>query len=202
MKLIGIAGGTCSGKTTLLRNLGNKLGDDIATLTFDEYFIGSDLYNLDDITNFENPELYDYKAFVSDLEKLKSGKSLTIRSNSRESSEAGVKQKTVVAKPLVIVEGFLIFHYPEARELFDQKIFVDLPDGEILQRRFARTKGTRHWDSRDYIQNKILPYHHKYVMPQKIHADVVLSGSLHRDELLAQALELITQASDSSTKPA
>lgn len=149
MKLIGIAGGTCSGKSTLLRSLSDKLGDKVSTLSFDEYFVGSDKYDIDDITNFEDPRLYNFDKFIKDLESLKSGESLTIRANSRESAQAGIKEKIIASKSIIIVDGFLIFYRPEARRLFDKKLFIDLPDAEILKRRFARTKGTKHWDSHE-----------------------------------------------------
>lgn len=190
-QLIGIAGSTCSGKSTLLKNLQTELGDAISTLTFDEYFIGSDLYDLDDITNFEDPELYNYAGFIEDLKKLKSGKSLGIRANSRESSHAGIKHKTIPSHPIIVVEGFLIFHDSQARDLFDKRLFIDLPDDEIVKRRHSRSSGSKHWDSLSYIQNKIIPYHHEYVTPQRRHAELVLDGLQTPDQLTQQVLKLL-----------
>lgn len=191
MKLIGIAGGTCSGKTTLLEGLVNKFGDKISVLSFDEYFIGSDLYELDEITNFEDPKLYNFDGFIRDLKLIKAGRPVTIRANSRESAEKGIKQKIVGNKPMVIVEGWLIYHNFAARNMFDKKIFIDLPDEEIIKRRYARTKGSKHWDDHEYIHNKILPGHRKYVEPQKAYASLVLDGTLPRAELLTEASLLI-----------
>lgn len=191
MKLIGIAGGTCSGKTTLLKNLADKFGDSISVLSFDEYFIGSDLYDVNTITNFEDPKLYNFDGFIRDLRLIKQGKPLTIRANSRESAENGLKQKTIASKPVIIVEGWLIYHNLEARNLFDKKIFIDLPDEEITRRRHARTKGSRHWDSHDYIQAKIIPGHRKYVEPQKAYANLILDGTRPQEELVQAAWAFI-----------
>lgn len=191
MKLIGIAGGTCSGKTTLLGNLIQKYGDAVSALSFDEYFIGSDLYDLDTITDFEDPHLYNFTGFVHDLEQLKQGKTVTIRANSRESSEQGITQKVIEAKPVVIVEGWLIYHDLKARDLFDHKIFIELEDDEIIKRRHARTQGSKHWDDYDYIQTKIIPGYRKYVDPQKQYADTILSGLRSQTELLAEASAII-----------
>jgi uridine kinase len=191
VQLIGIAGGTCSGKTTLLNNLKSRLATGVSTLTFDEYFIGSDLYNLDNITNFEDPKLYNYSKFIDDLRQLKSGQSLVIRANSRESSESDIKEKIIASKPIIVVEGFLIFHNPAARELFDKRIFIELPDDVILSRRFARTRGTKHWDSHNYIQNKIIPYHHKYVEPQRNYADYILNGIKSQEEMLEEVINFL-----------
>ena len=193
MKLIGIAGGTCCGKSTLLENLANKFGDEIGVLSFDEYFIGSDLYDLDSITNFEDPKLYNFDGFIHDLKLIKQGKPLTIRANSRESSQKGITQKIIANKPVVIVEGWLIYHDAEARNLFDTKIFIELSDEEIITRRYARTKGSKHWDDYDYIQNKILPGHRRYVEPQKAYADLVLDGTRSQQELV-EAVSLLIRA--------
>jgi uridine kinase len=191
MELIGIAGGTCSGKSTLLHGLVEKLGDNVAALSFDDYFIGSDLYNLDDITDFEDPGLYNFDGFIRDLSAIKQGEGVTIRANSRESAEAGISERTIPNKPVVIVEGWLIYHRPEARELFDLKVFVEIPEEDIVLRRFARTKGASHWDDPNYIQNKIIPGHRKYVEPQKEYADLVLDGTAPKTRLVSILLEQI-----------
>ncbi len=116
---------------------------------------------------------------------------MAIRANSRESSESGINEKIIVNRPVIIVEGFLIFHKPKSREMFDKKIFLELPDKEILKRRHARTRGTKHWDSRNYIQNKIIPYHHLYVEPQKAYADLVLKGSQDQHAIAEQVIDYI-----------
>jgi uridine kinase len=192
IQLVGIAGGTCSGKTTLLKSLQSRFQDKISAFSFDEYFVGSDKYNVDDITNFEDPKLFDFLRFISDLQKLKNGNSLEIRANSRESSQSGVDKKVIVSRPLIVVEGFLIFYIAEARSFFDKKIFIELPDDEIIKRRFARTKGTKHWDSHAYIQNKLIPYHQKYVEPQKKYVDLVIDGMQPIDKISDQVIEFIT----------
>ncbi|MBW4061325.1 AAA family ATPase [Candidatus Saccharibacteria bacterium] len=190
-KLIGIAGGTSSGKTTLLKKLKEQLGDNVSTLSFDEYFIGSDLYNLNDITNFEDPKLYNWPKLLEDLTQLSEGRSITIRANSRESAEQGVKEKAVEARAKIIVEGWLVFYDPEISALFDKKIFIEVPDQEIIKRRHARTSGTRHWDSHEYINSKILPNHHMYVDPQKRLADLILDGLLPVEVLVGQVVKFM-----------
>lgn len=190
-ELIGIAGGTSSGKSTLLKMLQEELNDQISSLSFDEYFIGSDLYNLDEITNFEDPKLYNWPKFLADLRQLKNGESVTIRANSRESAELGIKERVVQARGKVVVEGWLIFHEPESTNLFDKKIFIEIPDEEIIRRRHSRTRGSRHWDSHEYINKKILPNHHLYVDPQKVEADLVLDGLKPTSELLSQVIDFI-----------
>lgn len=191
VNLIGIAGSSCSGKTTLLKAIKDKFGDGTSTLSFDEYFVGNTKYDLDSITNFERPDLYDYDKFVADLKLLKSGKDLKINTNSRESQQGGQSKAIIKSNSIIFVEGFLIFYAKEARDLFETKVYIDLDDDEILKRRFARSAGDKHWDSTEYIQSKLIPYHHKYVEPQRKYADLVLSGKDTAQQLLKQVSDLV-----------
>jgi uridine kinase len=187
--IIGIAGGSCSGKTTILKELRARLGDDMATLSFDEYFVGTAKLEGKEIDDWESPSLYNYQDFIADLKQLKAGKPITITPNSRESSKAGIRQLAISPHRYTIVEGFLIFHSPEARELFNKRIFIELPEDEIIRRRLARAEGTSRWDSPDYINNRLIPGHKRYVEPQKESADLIVDGlqSPHKiaDQIIA-----------------
>lgn len=193
MIIVGIGGGTCSGKSTLLHGLAKRLGHRASVMSFDDYFIGSDLYNLDEIADFEEPGLCNFESFVKDLEEIKQGKEITIRANSRESVAAGIKERIVQSKPIVIVEGWLIYHDPLARKLFDLKLFVEIPEDEIVRRRFGRSKGSKHWDDHDYINNKILPGYKRYVVPQRRYADLILDGMQAQADLVEESLSIIAE---------
>lgn len=196
MILIGIAGPTCSGKITLLNNLRKELGDSIGTLSFDDYFIGSDIQDVDTIENFETPDLYNFNAFYDDLRKLKKGQSITLRANSRESVESEIKEKTLKEAKIVIVEGWLLFHDPRCRELFDGKIYLNISEDSLTKRRYERTNGSKHWDSHDYIKAKIIPALHQYVEPQRDNADLVLSGDESEQVLLDKTITFIETISE------
>lgn len=191
MKLIGIAGGTCSGKTTLARGVKQRLGSDVAVLSFDEYFIGMERPDIDEIQNFEDPELYDHEQFVHDLQALRLGRALSIAARSGESTRQGIQSITIPANKTVIVEGWLTLYFPEARKLFDTTFFVDIPEDVMIARRFARSQGARRWDSPGYIQTMIIPGHRQYVMPQKPCADMVLDGTAPEQTLVRQMCSLI-----------
>ncbi len=174
--LVGICGGSCSGKTTLVKELQIRLFDKISVVSFDDYFLGKEKLDYKKITDWESPALYDYKKFIEDLNKLREGKEVRFASHSRESSELGVKERVIFPKALTVVEGFLIFHHPVARSLFDKKIYIDLPEEEIIKRRISRRKNNSHWDSPTYIKNMLIPGHRRYVLPQKKFADLILDG--------------------------
>lgn len=191
MILVGISGVTCSGKTTLLHSLSEHYGDDIEALSFDDYFIGSDFQNVDDIEDFETPQFYNFDAFYTDLKSLKSGEPIRIRANSRESVDSGVGQKELSPKSLVVVEGWLLYHEPRIAELFDGKIYIDISEELLAKRRYERTKGAKHWDSPEYIKDKIIPAFYQYVKPQKELADLVLNASDTKQKLLDDTVGFI-----------
>ncbi|HUW24116.1 MAG TPA: AAA family ATPase [Patescibacteria group bacterium] len=175
--LVGICGGSCSGKTALVKELQAKLLDKIAVVSFDDYFLGADKLDYEKVTDWESPNLYDYEKFIDDLSRLKQGQEIRFESHSRESDDEGIKEKTVPPKALTIVEGFLIYYHPVARSFFDKRIFIELPEDEILKRRIARRKGNKHWDNSQYLKTKFLESQRKFVFPQKKYADLVMDGN-------------------------
>lgn len=188
-KLIGIAGGSCSGKTTLVRALHERLRYKITPLSFDDYFV--DLEALPKaVTDFETPNLYHYDRLASDLTALKAGKTVEIQCNSDEAIEEGITSRIVVPSENIVLEGFLIFHEPKTRALFDIKIFIDIPEEELVKRRLKRGRGKEHitWNTPEYINSKVLPGHRKFVLPQKKYADVVCDGMKPTNQLLDEIL--------------
>lgn len=190
-QLVGIAGGSCSGKTTLVKELVTRLGPGLEVISFDDYFVGTQALKGRGIEDWESPRLYHMDRFVDDLAGLKAGHGVNIACRSRESVARGIISRVIEPKPLVIVEGFLIFHEPAARALFDRKFFVDLPEDEIVRRRLARIQGTSGWDDPTYIADKLLPGHRNLVVPQQNYADTILDGMLTTTQLADQVCTLL-----------
>lgn len=191
-RIIGIVGGSCSGKTTLVTELKNRLTDSAETLSIDEYFIGSKRAEELGITDWESPDLYEIDRFIADLSKVRMGKVVTIPAKSRESAQVmGDTQKVIRPQDIILVEGFLIFIDERSRDLFDTKIFIDLPEEEVVRRRLNRSNGTSKWDDPEYIKNQLMPATRKYVGPQKQYADLVLDGTRPTSELAVQVMDFI-----------
>lgn len=189
---IGIAGGSTSGKTTLTAELARQWGDRVATLSYDEYYISRS--KRPPVVEEESPEIYNNNAFLRDLKRLKVGQPIEIASDSRETAQLGVGTRRVEPRPIILVEGYLIFHDPEVKSLFDKKFFVELSENEMVKRRIQRRDplNPSRFDTDDYIQNVMLTGHRKYVLPQKNFVDVILDGKLSVKEL-AKKLELALQ---------
>jgi len=97
----------------------------------------------------------------------------------------------IVPKPFTFIEGFLIFHDPVARDVFDARIFIELPEEVIIKRRLARSEGTSRWDDPDYIANRLIPGHKKYVEPQRKYADLVIDGRQSIREMASEILAFL-----------
>lgn len=193
--IIGIAGGTGSGKTTLTEKLRDHFGaNEVSVLNHDSYYKRHDELPYEERCklNYDHPDAFDTDLMVEDLKTLCAGQTIhcpvydyTIHNRSKD---------TVEVRPtkVVIVEGILIFHPKELRDLMDIKIFVDTDaDVRILRHilRDVKERG-RSLDSviSQYL-NTVKPMHQQFVQPSRQYADIVVLDGGHN----LVALDMITQ---------
>lgn len=184
--LIGIAGGSCSGKTTIIESLKAWYGNNLTTLMFDDYIYSKEEIDYSKVVDWERIDLYDLKRLIADLARIKNGEVVVYSSNSRESTQAGIKKKVAEPKPLVVIEGFLLLANPEIRKQLDLMIFLDIPEEEMLQRRFARRIEGNPWDSEKYIHTYLVDGHRKNVLPTKVFAHHILDATKSPEELISE----------------
>lgn len=177
--IIGIAGGTGSGKTTLVKKLKEALGDEVLTLTHDHYYKAYSHLPIEEraLQNFDHPNAFDTEMFVDDLIKLKEG--MSIERPCYDYAHHTRSTETVIEEPkkVIIVEGILIFENIELRNLFDIKVFVDTDaDVRIIRRliRDVKERG-RELDSviNQYL-NTVKIMHEEFVEPSKKYADIII----------------------------
>lgn len=179
--LIGIAGGTGSGKTTLARKLQAAFGDQAILIEQDSYYKDHSDLPLEKRTtlNYDHPEALDFPLLKNHLIALKQGDSIDKPSYSFHTHTRESTTKRIDPAPVIIVEGILLLVMPEIRELFDLKIFMDADDDIRLLRRIERDINER---GRDFTSVKsqylatVKPMHAKYVEPSKNHADLIIPG--------------------------
>ena len=180
--VIGIAGGTGSGKTTLMRSLTEKFGGNIAVISHDNYYKAHDDMPMEDRAklNYDEPAAFDTDMLVEHLRLLKQGR--TIHCPVYDFSVHNRTKETIEIEPkkVIIVEGILIFADPALCREMDIKIFVDTDADVRLARRIRRDvrKRGRSLDSvlEQYLTT-VKPMHEQYVEPSKKNADlVVLEG--------------------------
>ena len=177
--VIGIAGGTASGKTTLMKNLINEFGGQVTVLSHDNYYKRHDDMPYEERCklNYDEPAAFDTSLMVYHLDQLRHGHSIecpvydfTVHNRSDETIR-------LVPHKVIIVEGILIFENEELRNLMDIKIFVD-PDADIrLCRRIKRDVNKRGRSLESVLaqyQQTVKPMHERYVEPSKKYADLVV----------------------------
>ena len=176
--LIGIAGGTASGKTTLARILKNSFKDKVTILKHDYYYYDRSHFDVDDQNiNFDHPDSFETELLIKHLQRLKSGKSIERPVYSYKTNKRLKETKEVKSAPIIIVEGILIFHYEKLKNLFDLKIYVDTDSDIRLLRRINRDikERDRTFDSvkKQYLST-VKPMHQKFVEPSKYQADIII----------------------------
>ena len=180
--VIGIAGGTGSGKTTLMDNLVKRFEDNITVLSHDSYYRRHDDMTYEERCqlNYDEPAALETDLMARHLEQLRRGES--IQCPVYDFSQHNRSNETITISPtsVIIVEGILIFEDEALRDLMDIKIFVDTDADVRLCRRIKRdvTKRGRSLESvLNQYQMTVKPMHEKYVEPSKKHANlVVLEG--------------------------
>lgn len=177
---IGIAGGTGSGKTTVLKNLISQLGpDQVVCLSHDDYYLKQDHLTMAERekVNYDHPSAIETKLLVKHLEQLKAGK--TIKRPVYDFALCTRTSETVLTqpKPVVIVEGILTFQYEPLREFFDLKIFVDTDADIRLGRKIIRDiqeRGRTLEKSLNQYLTATRPMHQQFVEPTKYYADIII----------------------------
>ncbi len=192
--IIGIAGGTGSGKTTLTRKLMETFGDDVSVVYHDNYYkrhVGM-TYEERAALNYDHPDSFDTDLMVADLKRLAAGE--VIHCPVYDYAIHNRSDETVEVRPtrVVIVEGILIFENKALRDLMDIKIFVDTDADVRILRRILRDVKERD-RSLDSVISQYLttvkPMHEQFVQPSRQYADiVVLDGGYN-----LVALDMITE---------
>lgn len=180
MLIIGIAGGTGSGKTTVVKQILSQLPkDEVCVISQDSYYKVTDGMSYDERTqiNFDHPNAIDFDLLVNDLKKLKNGETVEQPIYSFVTHNRIKDTLTTLPKKVLIVEGILIFNSKELRDLFDIKVFVHADADERLIRRVKRDIQERGRDINEVLkryQDTLKPMHQTFIEPTKNYADIII----------------------------
>jgi uridine kinase len=199
MLIIGIAGGTGSGKTTVVNHILDGLPlAEVGLMAQDSYYKDSlESYEVRCKTNFDHPDAIDFDLLIQHLKELKLGK--TIQQPVYSFVEHNRTEESVHAQPkkVMIVEGILIFHHPELRHLLDVKIFIDVNDDVRLIRRLQRDIKERGRDIEEVInryQTTLKPMHQQFIEKTKEFADIVIPNNSYNNVAVSVIQTFIKQA--------
>ena len=177
--IIGIAGGTGSGKTTLVDRLKEQFGDDISVLAHDSYYAEHHDLSLEErrALNYDHPAAFDTDRMIQDLEDLKAGKTVQVPVYDYTVHDRLEETREVKSNKVILVEGILIFDNKALRDLLDIKLFVDTDADVRILRRIHRdvTERSRTLDTvmEQYLKT-VKPMHEQFVEPSKRYADIII----------------------------
>jgi len=193
---LGIAGGSCSGKTTLVRALVEHSSHTVSTLAFDSYYCDQSNLPLEDraLVNYDHPDSLDVDLFIKDLRILRSGKPITSPVYDMPTHTRSASTTNIEATELVIIDGILLFVFPAIVDLLDIKVFVDANHNIRSARRVVRDvaeRGRTAEQARAQFLRTVQPMHEKFVEPSKCNADLIINGEADPKESAKRVEEMI-----------
>jgi uridine kinase len=192
--IIGITGGSGSGKTRFLNGLlSHFTKQEVCLVSQDNYYKPRDEQPVDEqgVKNFDLPESIDFESYKNDIIALKTGNSVTRKEYTFNNPNAPANIITLNPAPVIVVEGIFVQHYREIAELLDLKVFIDAKDHIKLKRRIIRDDKERGYDLEDVLyryEYHVMPTYEKYIEPYKSEADIIVPN--HTD--FQEALDVIS----------
>lgn len=201
--IIGVVGGSGSGKSTFIDRLKEHFGDSIAVVHHDNYYRRQDNVPFEQRVkvNYDHPDSLETDLLVQHLEELKDGHAIECPVYDFSLHNRSDKTVTIEPKAVIIVEGILLFADDRLRDLCDIKIFVDADADERILRRVVRDVEERGRDLRGVIAQyleTVKPMHYLYVEPTRALADIVINSGMNDSafELVAMKVNRVLESTD------
>lgn len=182
--IIGIAGGTGSGKSTFTNKIKKEFGNRVSVLYHDNYYKSRDDVSIEDrkSINYDHPDAFETELLIEHICNLKNGKIVECPIYDYSQHNRTAKTFSILPTDVIIVEGILVFQDERLRNLFDIKIFVEADADERILRRIIRDVQERGRDvegiAEQYL-NSVKPMHYVYVQPTKNYADIVINSGMN-----------------------
>jgi uridine kinase len=199
MLIIGIAGGTGSGKTTVVHQIMNEIPEsEVGFISQDSYYKKTDHLNYEERSkiNFDHPKAIDFELLVKHLKELKLGKNINQPVYSFVTHNRTIDTILTQPRKVMIVEGILILTNPELRDMFDIKIFVHADADQRLIRRLKRDIAERGRDMEEVLnryETTLKPMHQEFIEPSKIFADIIIPYEKHNNVAIDVVKTVINQ---------
>ncbi len=176
--IVGITGGSGSGKTLFMNSLISKVSE-ASLLSMDNYYVDISKQKKDKegVEDFDRLESIDHQLYVNDLKKLIKGETISFKEYTFNNSGSEAKTITIESKPVILVEGIFVLHVPEIRELLDLKLYIEAPHYLMMKRRIIRDANERGYDLNDVLyryEHHVTPSYKKYIEPSKQWADIII----------------------------
>jgi uridine kinase len=200
--IIGVAGGSGSGKTYFASALRARLGHDLCEIVYQDSFYHDQSARFDfdgGSVNFDHPDSIDFGLLASKVGQLKAGQAAEIPVYDFKTHARLTKTERIENRPVIMVDGILIFHWPEVRRLFDDLIFFDTPEDLRFRRRLERDvheRGRTAEGVRNQFFKQVKPMHDAYVEPTKAFAKTVVRDAGHFESVLDHYARQLSELAD------
>lgn len=178
-KIVAIAGGSASGKSTIVKIIEEAFKDDLIVIGHDNYYRAHDDIDFEErkLLNYDHPKAFDSDLFYEDLKKLLAGEEIDMPTYDYKIHTRSKETVKVRAKKIILIEGILVLYEQKIRDITDTKVFVDADSDIRLKRRILRDTVERGRSVEScltqYIE-QVKPMHEKYVEPTKKYADIII----------------------------
>ncbi|MEM9981265.1 MAG: uridine kinase [Bacteroidota bacterium] len=182
--IVGITGGSASGKTSFLKKLLASFQEsEVCLVSQDNYYKPRHQQPIDEngIENFDTPASIDFQKYATDLNRLKQGETVLLPEYTYNNPRTVAKTLAFKPAPIIVVEGIFVFYYTEIAQQLDLKIFIDAKEHIKLKRRIIRDKEERGYDLEDVLyryERHVAPTYEKYIEPFKHNADLIVPNNV------------------------
>ena len=192
---VGIAGGSCSGKTWLAQRLQEILGKEAARLSLDDFYLDRAHLSLARRArvNFDHPRAIDWVRFEEVLRAFARGRETAVPKYNFANHAREVEEPVLSAKPVILVEGLWLYRRASVRRIFDRRIFLRLPEHVCASRRMRRDtveRGRNQTQVREQWNEHARPMYERFVAPQERWADLVLTAAPDEERVVSLAAEI------------
>jgi len=183
--IVGITGGSGSGKTFFLNSLLQAFTpEEVCLISQDNYYRPIEQQHLDanGVQNFDLPEAIDHQLFAYHILSLREGRTIQQKEYTFNKKDQIPQLLTFSPAPIIVVEGLFVLYYPEVAQLLDLKLFIDAKEHIKLKRRIFRDNTERGYDLTDVLyrlEHHIVPSYEKYIAPLKQEADIIIPNNTH-----------------------
>ncbi len=181
--IVGITGGSASGKTYFLNSLMDSFGsNEVCLISQDNYYRSLDEVPLDEngVHNFDLPQAINHERYAQHIIELREGHSIEQIEYTFNNPNIVPKVLTFQSAPIIVVEGIFVFYFKEIADLLDLKIFIDAKEHIKLKRRIIRDQVERGYDLTDVLyrwENHVFPTYEQFIKPSKADADIIVPNN-------------------------
>lgn len=183
--IVGIAGGSASGKTSFLKELKTSMPKgSVCIISQDNYYKPIEEQEKDENghINFDLPTSIDRNQFYEDLRKIRKGEILNIKEYTFNNKKKEAGRLVVNPAPVIVLEGLFIFHYEEIRKSLDLRVFIDARENVKLERRLKRDREERGYPEKEVRyqwENHVMPSYKKFLRPYRDDCHIIVTNNSH-----------------------